>query len=76
MLNLANSINRLNLLFQQSKLQESLQNSQGAAATRSRIVPGTPQTVFIGDLPKELSLVELYEFLKQEVGDCEVVLKR
>lgn len=76
MLNLANSINRLNLLFQQSKLQESLQNSHGTSGPRSRIVAGSPQTVFIGDLPKELSLVELYEFLKQEVGDCEVVLKR
>jgi hypothetical protein len=39
-------------------------------------VTGTPQTVFLADLPKELSLVELYEFLKKEVGDCEVVLKR
>jgi len=28
------------------------------------MIAGTPQTVFIGDLPKELSLVELYEFLK------------
>lgn len=40
------------------------------------MIAGTPQTVFIGDLPKELSLVELYEFLKNSVGDCEVVLKR
>jgi hypothetical protein len=29
------------------------------------MIAGTPQTVFIGDLPKELSLVELYEFLKE-----------
>lgn len=40
------------------------------------MIAGTPQTVFIGDLPKEISLVELYEFLKEQVGDCEVVLKR
>ena len=84
MLNLANSINRLNLLVQQTRLQESLQASSTSAATTaahqqqrySRIVAGTSQTVFIGDLPKQLSLVELYEFLKDSVGDCEVVLKR
>jgi hypothetical protein len=29
------------------------------------MIAGTPQTVFIGDIPKELSLVELYEFLKE-----------
>lgn len=40
------------------------------------MIAGTPQTVFIGDLPKEISLVELYQFLKDSVGDCEVVLKR
>ena len=40
------------------------------------MIAGTPQTVFIGDLPTEISLVELYEFLKEQVGDCEVVLKR
>lgn len=74
MLNLANSINRLNLLVQQTKLTESLQ--QNSQQSRSKMVAGTPQTVFIGDLPKELSLVELYEFLKESVGDCEVVLKR
>ena len=74
MLNLANSINRLNLLVQQTKLTESLQ--QHSQTNRSRMIAGTPQTVFIGDLPKELSLVELYEFLKEQVGDCEVVLKR
>ncbi len=72
MLNLANSINRLNLLVQQTKLTETLQQHQAT----SRMIAGTPQTVFIGDLPKELSLVELYEFLKEQVGDCEVVLKR
>jgi len=27
-------------------------------------------------LPREISLVELYDFLKEKVGDCEVVLKR
>jgi len=75
MLNLANSINRLNLLVQQTKLTESLQ--QHSQTNRSRMIAGTPQTVFIGDLPKELSLVELYEYLKEQVGgDCEVVLKR
>ena len=78
MLSLANSINRLNLLVQQTRLQESLQATQASSAVqkRSRIVAGTSQTVFIGDLPKQLSLVELYEFLKDSVGDCEVVLKR
>lgn len=75
MLNLANSINRLNLLVQQSKLQESL-SQQGTVSQKSKIVAGSPQTVFIGDLPKELSLVELYDYLKEKVGDCEVVLKR
>ena len=73
MLNLANSINRLNLLVQQTKLQEQL---QGQEVPKAKIVAGSPQTVFIGDLPKELSLVELYDFLKEKVGDCEVVLKR
>jgi len=37
----------------------------------------SPSTVFIGDLPKDLTPVELYEFLKQQVGgDFELVLKR
>lgn len=76
MLNLANSINRLNLLVQQTKLQESLSLQNGSGLPKSKIVAGSPQTVFIGDLPKELSLVELYDFLKERVGDCEVVLKR
>ena len=50
------------------------------AQPRSNIVHkilGSPSTVFIGDLPKDLTQVELYEFLKQQVGgDFELVLKR
>ena len=34
------------------------------------------QTVFIGDLPKEISSVELYEYLKEVAGECDLVLKR
>ena len=38
----------------------------------------SPSTVFIGDLPKDTSLVELYEYLKNAVGsgDFELVLKK
>ena len=34
------------------------------------------QTVFIGDLPKEVSMVELYEYIKSVAGECDLVLKR
>ena len=34
------------------------------------------QTVFIGDLPKDISMVELYEYIKKNAGECELVLKR
>ena len=34
------------------------------------------QTVFIGDLPKDISMVELYEYIKSVAGECELVLKR
>ncbi len=38
---------------------------------------GSPSTVFIGDLPKDVSQVELYEYLREKVGgDFEIVLKR
>lgn len=38
---------------------------------------GSPTTVFIGDLPKDVSQVELYEYLREKVGgDFELVLKR
>ena len=38
---------------------------------------GSPSTVFIGDLPKDVTQVELYEYLKEHVeGDFELVLKR
>ena len=32
------------------------------------------QTVFIGDLPKDISMVELYEYIKSVAGECELVL--
>ena len=34
------------------------------------------QTVYIGDLPKDISMVELYEYIKTVAGECELVLKR
>ena len=34
------------------------------------------QTVFIGDLPKDVSMVELYEYIKSVAGECDLVLKR
>jgi hypothetical protein len=34
------------------------------------------QTVFIGDLPKDISMVELYEYVRSVAGECELVLKR
>ena len=34
------------------------------------------QTVFIGDLPKDISMVELYEYIKSVAGECDLVLKR
>jgi RNA recognition motif-containing protein len=38
---------------------------------------GSPSTVFIGDLPKDISQVELYDYLRENVGgDFEIVLKR
>ncbi len=40
-------------------------------------IQSSPSTVFIGDLPKDTSLVELYEYLRKVVGgDFELVLKR
>ncbi|CDW91187.1 cytochrome b5-like heme steroid binding domain containing protein [Stylonychia lemnae] len=37
----------------------------------------TPSTVFIGDIPKGVSYVEIFEYLKEHVGgDFEIVLKR
>ena len=34
------------------------------------------ETVFIGDLPKDISMVELYEYIKENAGECDLVLKR
>ena len=34
------------------------------------------QTVYLGDLPKQISLVELYEYIRSVAGECELVLKR
>jgi len=37
----------------------------------------TPSTVFIGDIPKGVSQVEIFEYLKEHVGgDFEIILKR
>ena len=34
------------------------------------------QTVYIGDLPKDISMVELYEYIRAVAGECELVVKR
>lgn len=40
-------------------------------------IVGSPQTVFIGDLPKDVNQIELYEYLKELTGsEVEIVLKR
>ena len=39
-------------------------------------VPASQQTVYIGDLPKDVSMVELYEYIRKVAGECELVLKR
>ena len=40
-------------------------------------IQSSPSTVFLGDLPRDTCLVELYEYLKRVVGgDFELVLKR
>ena len=40
-------------------------------------ITGSPSTVFIGDLPKDVSQVELYEYLKSHIGgDFDLILKR
>lgn len=39
-------------------------------------VPASQQTVYIGDLPKDLSMVELYEYIRKVAGECELVVKR
>jgi hypothetical protein len=39
-------------------------------------VPASQQTVYIGDLPKDVSMVELYEYIRKVAGECELVVKR
>lgn len=55
--------------------QLSSAGSQQISHSSTKIA-NSPQTVFLGDLPKNTSLVDLYEHLKSLVGDCEIVLKR
>lgn len=52
--------------------------SQAAVPSRySHRIFSTPATVFIGDLPRDTSQVELYDYLKRTVGgDFDLVLKR
>lgn len=40
-------------------------------------VSASPSTVFIGDLPKDVTQIEIFEYLKNNVGgEFELVLKR
>ena len=48
------------------------QSSAGQSSQQSQAM----QTVFIGDLPKDISMVELYEYIKSVAGECDLVLKR
>jgi hypothetical protein len=51
-------------------------NANSMAPYASKI-QSSPSTVFLGDLPRDTCLVELYEYLKRVVGgDFELVLKR
>lgn len=48
----------------------------GGVKYHQKIV-SSPATVFIGDLPKDVSQVELYDYLQRQVGgEFELVLKR
>lgn len=41
-------------------------------------IQSSPNTIFIGDLPKEISMIDLYEYLRNQVGggEVEIVIKR
>lgn len=47
--------------------------------SQSSKILGSPSTVFIGDIPREVSQVELYEYIRRVLGvecDFDLVLKR
>lgn len=39
-------------------------------------IHASPSTVYLGDLPKDLTQLELYKFLKENYGECELILKK
>ena len=42
----------------------------------SHKIQGSSQTVFLGDLPKDITQLDLYKYLTQNFGECDIVLKR
>lgn len=56
-------------------MQGFLQNQSLLQPALSQVAPNA-QTVYIGDLPKDISMVELYEYIRKVAGDCELVVKR
>lgn len=73
---LENNVNSM----QESRLPppELMMPSQGRRDGESpHKIPIGPSTVYIGDLPKDVTQVQLYEYLKTQVGgDFDIVLKR
>eukprot|EP00347_Sterkiella_histriomuscorum_P011819 403370981 len=54
-----------------------LSGGGGLGAGLHNKIIATPSTVFIGDIPKDVSQVELFEYLRENVGgEFEIVLKR
>lgn len=40
-------------------------------------IVASPSTIFIGDLPKDVNQIELYEYLKEKTGsEVEIIIKR
>ncbi len=68
------------IMQQESKVLPHPSSTAPAPPHQARPLPkivGSPSTVFIGDLPKDVTQVELYDYLREIVGgDFELVLKR